>query len=325
MEMRHATSSDFVRILELTRRSLGWTDQDARYLVWKHAQNPFGASPMWIAETDGRVVGFRAFLRWEFVDSGDTVVRSVRAVDTATDPDYQGQGVFTGLTRTAVDELSSEGVAFVFNTPNRQSLPGYLKMGWQSLGRLTVAIRPGRLRFPFAAVTARRGADRGPLATSAGEDAAEVLAESTAIERLLNTLPRPLPRPSALATRRSPAYLAWRYGFAPLGYRALVAGDDVEAGLALFRLRRRGRAIEATVDELLVPGGDADVCHALLRGIARLARPDYLIRLASAAHPARSSGRLRGIGPVLACRPLAGSPPPELRDWALTMGDIELL
>jgi len=321
MEMLHATESDFPRILELARRSLGWTDQDARYLAWKHGQNPFGASPMWIAEADTRVVGFRAFLRWEFVRSDGSVVHAVRAVDTATDPDYQGQGIFTRLTRTAIEELSSDGVAFVFNTPNQQSLPGYLKMGWRSVGRLAVTIRPGRLRFPLAALTAGRGAERWPVATSAGEDAAEVLAESTAIERLLTTLPPPL----ALATRRSPAYLAWRYGFAPLGYRALVAGANVEAGVALFRLRRRGRAVEATVDELLVPDGDADVRHALLRGIARLAKPDYLIRLAGDARPARRWGRLRGIGPVLACRPLAGSPPPELRDWALTMGDIELL
>ena len=321
MEMRHATSSDFPRILELTRRSLGWTDQDARYLVWKHGQNPFGASPMWIAEADGRVVGFRAFLRWEFVDADGIVVRAVRAVDTATDPDYQGQGIFTRLTRTAVEELSSEGVAFVFNTPNRQSLPGYLKMGWQSLGRLTVAIRPGRLRFPFAAVTARRGADRWPLPTTAGLAAAEALADSTAIERLTATVPRT----SGLTTRRGAAYLAWRYGFEPLGYRALLVGANVDAGLALFRLRRRGHAVEATIGDLLVPGGDTHVRHALLRAIGRTARPDYLIRLADESHPASPRGWVRAIGPVLASRPLAGSPPSALGDWALTMGDVELL
>jgi GNAT superfamily N-acetyltransferase len=276
---------------------------------------------MWIAEADGRVVGFRAFLRWEFVDSDGTVVRAVRAVDTATDPDYQGQGIFTRLTRTAVDELSSESVAFVFNTPNRQSLPGYLKMGWQSLGRLTVAIRPGRVRFPLTAITARRGADRWPLPTTAGLAAAEALVDSTGIERLLGTVPRA----ARLTTRRGARYLAWRYGFEPLGYRALLAGGNVEAGVALFRLRRRGRAVEATVGDLLVPNGDTHVRRALLRAISRVAKPDYLIRLPYESHPTNPWGRVRGIGPVLACRALAGSPPSGLHDWALTMGDVELL
>jgi hypothetical protein len=104
-----------------------------------------------------------------------------------------------------------------------------------------------------------------------------------------------------------------------------LAGTNVEAGLALFRLRRRGRAVEATIGDLLVPDGDAQVRRALLRAISRTARPDYLIRLADESHPASPWGRVRGIGPVVAARPLAGSPPSELGDWALTMGDVELL
>jgi GNAT superfamily N-acetyltransferase len=319
MEMRHASDADFAAILALARRSLGWNDQDARYLAWKHTQNPFGASPMWIAEADGRVVGFRAFLRWEFVRPGGSIVHAVRAVDTATDPDYQGRGIFARLTRTAVQELSTDGIAFVFNTPNQQSLPGYLKMGWLSLGRLTVALRPCRLRFPLAALTARRAAERRPLATTAGHPAADVLADSTAVERLLTALPTPV----ALATRRTAAYLAWRYGFEPLGYRVLSAGASIETGIGLFRLRRRGRAVEAVVCEMLVPSGDA--ARALVHQIARRTSPDYLIGLGTRATTSAGFARLPGAGPVLACRPLVDADPPSIKEWALTMGDIELL
>ncbi len=34
-----------------------------------------------------------------------------------------------------------DGVDVVFNTPNDQSRPGYLKMGWSEVGRVPVAVR----------------------------------------------------------------------------------------------------------------------------------------------------------------------------------------
>ena len=63
----------------------------AEFFRWKHLENPFGRSFMLVAEADGRIVGLRAFMRWEFV-AGDGAFRAVRAVDTATHPDYPGAG-----------------------------------------------------------------------------------------------------------------------------------------------------------------------------------------------------------------------------------------
>src|SRR5713101_901703 len=139
LTVQRATSADFPGVLELTRRALGWTDADTHFLEWKHLRNPFGPSPMWVATDDDRVVGFRAFLRWEFVTRAGRTVTAVRAVDTATDPAYQGQGIFTRLTTEAIAALTHDGVELIFNTPNAKSLPGYLKMGWQEIGRLPVA------------------------------------------------------------------------------------------------------------------------------------------------------------------------------------------
>jgi GNAT superfamily N-acetyltransferase len=320
-QIRSASDQDFPRILELARRSLGWSDDDTLFLTWKHSQNPFGASPMWVAVTDARLVGFRAFLRWEFVTSDGALVRAVRAVDTATDPNYEGQGVFTRLTRAALEELRADGVGFVFNTPNGQSLPGYLKMGWQRLGRLPVAVRAARLRFLVTGLTARQGAARRPVSTTAGRAAREVLTDAAPIERLL----RSISRPRGLSTRHSVASLQWRYGFEPLGYRAMLVGADPEEGLAIFRLRSRGRALEAVICDVLVPDDAVRVRRALLRRIAAVAAPDYLIRLGTNSVTADGLCRLPGIGPVLACRALAGSFPPAIPDWGLTMGDVELL
>jgi GNAT superfamily N-acetyltransferase len=317
--IRRATADDFPGVLALARRALGWTDDDDAFLTWKHLENPFGASPMWVAEADGRIVGFRTFLRWEFVAADGRTVRAVRAVDTATDPDHQGQGVFTALTRAAVAELPADGVELVFNTPNEKSLPGYLKMGWSTVGRLAVAIMPTSWRFPLVVTRARQAAGRWPVTTSAGEPAGAVLASSD-VDELLDARPT-----TGLRTRRDRAFLAWRYGYEALGYRVVLADDATPGrGFAVFRCRRRGDAIEAVVCDVVVPRDDERAARRLVRAIARVAGADYALRIDPRLATPDPFVRAPRIGPVLTCRPLDGSFPLPLAAWHLTMGDVEL-
>src|SRR4051812_44723686 len=70
--IRRATEPDFPAIRALAVATLGWLadEQEDAFFRWKHLQNPFGASPMWVAvddEESGRVAAFRTFLRWDLV------------------------------------------------------------------------------------------------------------------------------------------------------------------------------------------------------------------------------------------------------------------
>jgi GNAT superfamily N-acetyltransferase len=326
--VRRAGRADFPGVLELARRALGWTDDDASFLEWKHLENPLGSSPMWVALDPShadRVVGFRTFLRWAFTGPDGATVTAARAVDTATDPSYQGRGVFTRLTLDAIAQLPGEGVDLVFNTPNAKSLPGYLKMGWQEVGRLPVAVRPTSVRFPAVVATARTAAGRHALPSTAGDAPADVFATSATRTELDALLAGSRPATDGLATRRTPELLAWRYGLPRLGYRVVLADDARPgAGLAVFRRRPRGRAVEGVLCDVLVPEGDASTARHLVRRVAHLADADYLIRLDR--HTVTRDGfvRLPRVGPMLACRPLDASPVPPLAAWALTMGDVEL-
>jgi GNAT superfamily N-acetyltransferase len=317
--IRPATVGDLPAVLELARRALAWTDDDAKFLTWKHVENPFGESPMWVALDGDRVVGFRSFMRWEFVTAGGSIVRAARAVDTATDPGYQGRGIFTQLTQTAITALPDAGVDLIFNTPNAKSLAGYRKLGWSEVGRLPVAVMPTSWRFPLVVVTARQAAGRAPLPAGAGERPAEVFADP-AVDGLLASQPAP----RGLGTHRTRAYLLWRYGNEALGYRAVLADGGVERGVAVFRVRRRGWATEAVLCDVLVPDGDASVGRVLARRVAHLGRADYVLRIHGGAVTADPFVRIPRIGPVLACRSLGMQAPTQLARWKLTMGDIEL-
>jgi GNAT superfamily N-acetyltransferase len=95
LEVREASDDDLPQVLELLQSSLGWVpdEQYADFYRWKHHDNPFGRSPAWVAVDGDRIVGLRVWLRWRFTRSGRTW-EAVRAVDTATHPEYQGRGIF---------------------------------------------------------------------------------------------------------------------------------------------------------------------------------------------------------------------------------------
>lgn len=318
--VRRVAPADRAGVIDLLRVSLG-REVDDRYealFAWKHEENVFGPSPMWIACDGDRIAGFRALMRWRFVARGATF-DAVRAVDTATHPDYQGRGLFTRLTLHAVDELRAEGVDFVFNTPNDQSRPGYLRMGWQVVGQLPTLVRPTRWRRIARIARARVPAERWSTPTSAGEDAASVLADTPALTALLAARAAPGPGVRTLIT---PEYLRWRFGTSLLGYRAVVAAGGLDRGVALFRLRARGPSREAALVAVLTRSGDRRTASALVRAVAHAAPADYVLGLGAGPLAPGGMVRLPRTGPLLTWRPVATATPPA--GWDVTLGDIEL-
>ncbi len=318
--VRQATPDDLPAVLALLRDAMGRSD-DARFdglFRWKHLENAFGPSPAWVAVDGSRIAAVRYLMRWEFERAGQ-VMRAVRAVDTATHPDYQGKGLFKRLTLGALDDLRAEGVDFVFNTPNDQSRPGYLKMGWSVVGSLRVPSRPLSPAGLVRMAKARVPAEHFSTDTNLGVDAAEVLADHDTLTRLLDCR-APSPR---LRTRLSVPVLRWRYGGSLLRYRAIVGRGGAGDGVAIVRVRRRGEARELAIALVLAPdrGGAVRLVRRALRQARREA--DYAVAIGD--RPSPSFVPVPRAGPTLTWRAVA-TPElmPPLKDWNLTLGDIEL-
>jgi GNAT superfamily N-acetyltransferase len=309
LTIRPAVPDDRPGVIGLAVRALGWRgdERDRAFFTWKHDDNPFGPSPAWVATEAGEIVGFRTFLRWELARGAERLAM-VRAVDTASDPHHRGKGVFRRLTLGAVAELTAAGYDAVFNTPNPQSRPGYLKMGWAELGRPALGARP---RGPLGALRmarSREAAEKWSEPTTVGQSAADALSGS-GLDPVLATLPAP----PGWGTPRTARYLRWRYGFEPLHYRVL----EVRGGLAVFRVRRRGPSREVALCEWLAPGPDRRALRRLVH-----AAGDYLV--ASDLGPAHGLVPLPRLGPVVTWRPLARPGVPALGDLAFRLGDLEL-
>lgn len=335
VEVRSYQDADEPAILELLRMTLGsgpggWRSPE--FFRWKHERNPFGRSFMLLAEAGGRIVGFRAFMRWRF-ETEDRIIRAVRAVDTATHPEFQRKGVFSRLTKRALEGLREE-TDLVFNTPNARSGPGYLKLGWGEVGRVTVSARVRRpMRFLRGLRSARTGSGTSPRPSIPleAQTAQEALADVDSVSSLLEQADAPTGR---LATPKDVAYLRWRYSEAPLldyhAVRETLHGRL--AGLAIFRIRPRGTLWQCSIADVFVEERDVRTARRLLRRAAAAAPVDYAaLRVPSRSTAARAairSGFLPTPGGltfvVNALTEGLAPDPTDRRSWALSLGDLEV-
>lgn len=333
VSIRPYRPEDEAAVLELLSASLGGGPAGERapdFFRWKHFRNPFGESLMLVGEVEGRLAGLRALMRWGF-RAGDQTFRAVRAVDTATHPQDQGRGVFSSLTLAALDALRGE-IDFVFNTPNRASGAGYLKMGWRMVGRPAVSVRVRKpVRF-LRGLRSLSGATSpvDPPPELDAESAAQALADEEAIRELLAAEEGGEAR---LHTPKDVAFLRWRYADVPsIDYRAVrLSGGDGLAGLAVFRVRPRGRLWECAIAEVIVRRGDRRAAGRLLRDAARAAPVDHVTSLLAPGSAGRRAAAGRGFihtrGPILVARPMREdlSPDPTaLSSWGVSLGDLEV-
>lgn len=279
------------------------------FFRWKHVDNPFGAS-ISLVERDERgiLIALRMFQRWGLSRSGEAI-ESVRAVDTATAPRAQGQGLFRKLTLKAVEVATAEEVDLVFNTPNQKSGSGYLKMGWQDLGRPGVFIR----------------LTRPPLWGRVEGDPIEPTSLQAAAARHTVASDR-------LRTRTSEAYFRWRYADIPAyEYRMLSNGEAT----AVFRRQQRRGLPELTITELRHPDTFAGARDAsrLVRDLVKHGGAFAVVAAApllstTAAALMRAGFVWTPLGPRLFARHLAMRRiqrlPVSTSDWSLGVGDLEL-
>jgi GNAT superfamily N-acetyltransferase len=318
MEIKESTAQDLPAMIALLKQSLGegLVPKSEAYFIWKHIRNPFGASKILLAWEDGKIVGLRAFMRWRWASQQESA-EAVRAVDTATDPAYQGKGIFKKLTLQAVEECKQEGVALVFNSPNPISLQGYLKMGWYITGRMPIYIAPGSLapaRFAEKALT--RVYNQFPVLP--------------AIDQLPEGWQLPL-APVLLHTPIDKNYLRWRYAECPV----LQYGAVIEPGQFgfIFRLKKVNRFMELRICELWTEKDEArKPAKKALRKLIRIARP-AMVSCAPSPLYANDKKRPLGLlgpfkkGPVTTLRPLAKNKLnnfDQFYQWRPSIGAMEL-
>jgi GNAT superfamily N-acetyltransferase len=314
VEIREATEDDLLPILETLRAALGETPLLTRtpeLWNWKHVINPFGRSIVLVGLVDGLIAGVRALMSWKLETPDGDVISCMRAVDTATHPDFTRRGIFRALTEAAIEAARQRGVHLIFNTPNARSGPGYMSIGWSEVGHLGLQIRPlfrlsraiPRNEVPRIDYLAPSVSNTGPLSTDSRQRT-----------------------PRGLRTLRTQEYLNWRFSEHPTasyGWRL----DD--RGAFVFRASRRGPFNELVLSDVLGAPSRSEMTRALHK-----TRAHYVAGWFSPGSPERSIAIRSGVVPIpgrktlrLVARPLADLPldPLNLDNWDVATSDFELL
>ncbi|MFD2036619.1 GNAT family N-acetyltransferase [Belliella marina] len=312
MDFRAAKLEDIPGIVSLLRLSLGekLLPKSEAFWVWKHIDNPFGASLVLLAIDKGDIVGVRAFMRWEWVYQGK-VLKALRAVDTAVHPDYQGQGLFTRLTKKLLEDAKNEGFDFIFNTPNSKSIQGYYKMGWEKFGSIPINVQ-------FNGLFVKKSTQVMP---------------NIDVELFLKTIDRIKMDSEGISKKCNVEFLEWRYLKCPL--HTYHFSTDGETYLLIYRFRETSFGTEMRIVEMIslkkIDRQGLRLVNEEIKRIQTQVKVNYTTNISS------GHGFLLGgifslpklpIGPILTIRDLNLG---RLRhgifdksNWDYSLGDLEL-
>lgn len=306
MIIREAIPEDINSILQVLKASLGETSSKKNEAVWnyKHVLNPFGKSLVLVAEENSEIIGVRAFMRWQW-QFGEEVFNAFRAVDTATLPEHQGKGVFKKLTLKALEIGKEKMDHFVFNTPNNQSKPGYLKMGWEEIDKLKIQLRPLNIaQFKIK------------------ELKYETFGNGESIAGLLNSHFEEIKTSYRLFTPKDITFLSWRYLHNPLQDYAVIF--DKEYFIAGY-VKERKRFKEFRVSEAIMSKSGKKSGKLAILKLAKSSGANVL-SISPDAGIHFKAGITGNFGPVLTFKPLNLNQPEflNLKTWYYSLGDLEL-
>jgi len=105
------------------------------FYKWKYKNNPFGEAIITVAESSDRIIGVDNLWPWEF-ELGGTVYKAIQPCDSVVHPDFRGQGVFRAMRSNGLSVVEKKDFIFLFNFPNKNSLPLNLSLGSHYLGKI---------------------------------------------------------------------------------------------------------------------------------------------------------------------------------------------
>lgn len=334
--VRRYEDDDLAPVLALLRNSLaGWRRLPDSWFAWKHLENPAGPSLLHVAESAGEIVGFRAFMRWDF-RIGNQVLSAVRGSDAAVDQRYRRRGVWQSMTYAQLEDMPTS-VRLAFSYGHADTRAGYRKMGWHSLGFLRKGIVPRRLRRIAASKLMPGRWNRvHPNADLLGAklETFENGMNNRAIRSLISELDSE-PQPT-LTTKRDLDYLHWRYAMPP-GRKYFVSAHcphGRKGTLFVVRAIEVDGLSEIEVAEMLTThNSELRPWVALSQLVRRSAGGDFLSLMANESHPmwlkratefVGTQARL-GHGNEFLFRVLGDVPgsPHERGCWSFSTGDFD--
>lgn len=244
------------------------------YYRWKYTP-PAGGARIALVEDEMGLVAANAMYPLR-IRAGDDRIVGWQSCDTATHPRGRGKGNFMKCLAALKSELGLEHLFFGF--PNRNSIPGFAKFGWNEHGEVRTWVRA----LPARALAAFRAIE--PIEQFTDEHEAffgrVVAGGGTMLER-------------------DSTYMNWRYKLHPLhSYEAFGwrAGGELLGVLVLRRVKISGRELAIAMETVALSAHAERGMLAFAASWARERRAQYTVALNNTTRT--SDGILSGYVPV---------------------------
>ena len=112
---------------------------------WMFVDNSVGASIIWLAERDTKIVGQYPVIM-ENLQVEDKIVKGAQLIDTITHPEYRRQGIFSTLGEKVLTEIENGETHLVYCFPTQQVYPLHMKFGWLDVSAFQVMIKLPNLK-----------------------------------------------------------------------------------------------------------------------------------------------------------------------------------
>lgn len=123
----------FIKDFIVTENAVFGGNYTEEHFRKKYIDNIYGKSVVEVVYLDGEPVAARGLWRNDIdgkpsYQPGDTCVTEV----------CRGKGIFTEMTKRSIEMLSADDL--IYNFPNQNSYPGYIKMGWKLVGEYGMVV-----------------------------------------------------------------------------------------------------------------------------------------------------------------------------------------
>lgn len=130
----------FIEDFIVTQRAVFKNDYSKELFIKKYVNNIYGKSVVEVVYLDGEPVAARGLWRNDIYGKP-----SYQPGDTCVTEICRGKGIFTEMTKRSLALLSKDDI--IYNFPNQNSFPGYMKMGWKLVNEYGFVIFFGAKKY----------------------------------------------------------------------------------------------------------------------------------------------------------------------------------
>lgn len=268
-----------------------------RFWNWKYKENSAGYYPNWICLAESNVDGLNKEIVGHYtlipvyLEIDRAKVLCSQSVDTLTQKEFRGRGIFTELAKECYQRAEESGIYLLYGYPNEDSYPGFVKkLGWSDIfavEELVYILNPekvssikfknpilkqlGRLFLFFRFGYFNHAAERGPKRNYHIVQNYDFSDEHVQVAQTTRQSYR-------FFVDRSLEYLRWRYLENPIDKEVIIRSFSKSNGLSgfyVFKMKKyphRGNLIVGHIMELMASPDNLDVMNYMLSDMVVIGR-----------------------------------------------------